>query len=52
MNSSSWQKADPIQKKLMEEMCILVDEKDNITGADTKRNCNFILHDNSILNHK
>lgn len=31
--------ADPIQRKLMEEMCIVVDEMDNVLGPDTKKNC-------------
>ena len=28
-----------IKVKLMEEMCILVDEQDNVVGYDTKKNC-------------
>lgn len=29
----------PWQQELMAEMCILLDNDDNVTGADTKKNC-------------
>jgi len=33
---------DPIQKSLMSEECILVDNQDNIVGSDSKLNCHLV----------
>jgi len=32
---------DPLQIKMMEEECILVDQKDNVIGHDSKKNCHL-----------
>ena len=44
---------DPIQEKLLEERCILVDNEDNVTGSATKRNChskkNIVNSDHGML---
>lgn len=34
---------DEEQARLMEEMCIVVDENDKRIGADTKKICEFVL---------
>jgi len=33
---------DPVQKKLLEEECIVLDLDDNVIGHDTKKNCHLI----------
>jgi hypothetical protein len=33
---------DEEQVRLMEEMCIVVDENDNRIGADSKKTCKFL----------
>lgn len=33
---------DPVQSKLMDERCILVDEDDNALGAVDKKTCMFL----------
>lgn len=38
------------QAALMEEMCILVDEKDNVIGAETKKNTHLMTNINAPLN--
>jgi isopentenyldiphosphate isomerase len=34
---------DEEQVRLMEEMCILVDENDKCIGAESKKTCKFIM---------
>lgn len=41
---------DPIQAALMEEMCILVDREDNVTGKATKKVCTCSLNLNMCTN--
>ncbi|CAG8539304.1 11053_t:CDS:2 [Acaulospora morrowiae] len=43
---------DKEQVKLMEEMCILVDENDRRIGADTKKNCHLMENINKGLLHR
>jgi isopentenyl-diphosphate delta-isomerase len=33
---------DPVQKKLLEEECILLDNDDRVIGHDSKKNCHLI----------
>ena len=33
---------DSAQNKMMVEKCILVDERDTIMGADSKKNCHYL----------
>ena len=39
---SSEKSVDETQIRLMEELCIVVDEKDEIKGYDTKKNCHLV----------
>ncbi|KAI9137048.1 NUDIX hydrolase domain-like protein [Paraphysoderma sedebokerense] len=43
---------DPEQVKLMEEMCIVIDENDKAIGADTKKNCHLMTNINAGLLHR
>ncbi|CAG8475136.1 8081_t:CDS:2 [Diversispora eburnea] len=43
---------DPEQVRLMEEMCILVNENDQRIGADTKKNCHLMENINKGLLHR
>ena len=33
---------DPIQEKLLEECCILLDDQDRVIGSDSKKNCHLM----------
>jgi hypothetical protein len=43
-----------VQQELMAEMCILVDENDNVIGAESKKNSAFVfgLSSSSGLAHQ
>ncbi|KAI8606860.1 NUDIX hydrolase domain-like protein, partial [Chytriomyces sp. MP71] len=43
---------DPEQRRLMREMCIIVDENDRAIGADTKKNCHLMANINKGLLHR
>ncbi|KIK70968.1 hypothetical protein GYMLUDRAFT_33059 [Collybiopsis luxurians FD-317 M1] len=43
---------DPIQSKLMDERCILVDENDNALGAVDKKTCHLMENINKGLLHR
>ncbi|RGB30408.1 NUDIX hydrolase domain-like protein [Rhizophagus diaphanus] len=45
-------KYDDEQVKLMQEMCIVVSEKDEKIGADTKKNCHLMENINKGLLHR
>ena len=42
---------DPVQKSLMSEKCILVDENDNVVGSDSKLDCHAVT-DGHIKLHR
>jgi isopentenyl-diphosphate delta-isomerase len=43
---------DPVQKSLMAEKCILVDEGDNVVGSETKLDCHSVTPEGSIKLHR
>jgi len=42
-------KLDPVQKKLLEEECILLDNDDKVIGHDSKKNCHLIRNGDVLL---
>lgn len=40
---------DPVQRQLLEEQCIVLDERDQVIGHDTKRNCHRIVNGDVLL---
>ncbi|KAJ3333924.1 isopentenyl-diphosphate delta-isomerase idi1 [Blyttiomyces sp. JEL0837] len=47
-----WNSYDEEQIRLMEEMCIVVDENDVAIGAETKKNCHLMTKINEGLLHR
>eukprot|EP00088_Acartia_fossae_P067177 TRINITY_DN836_c0_g1_i3.p1 TRINITY_DN836_c0_g1~~TRINITY_DN836_c0_g1_i3.p1 ORF type:complete len:263 (-),score=29.71 TRINITY_DN836_c0_g1_i3:726-1478(-) len=47
--STASSKLDPVQESLLQEPCILVDEKDNIIGQASKRECHATVNGTSPL---
>lgn len=43
---------DPVQVKLLDEMCIAVDENDNVIGPRTKKECHLMENINKGLLHR
>jgi len=43
---------DPIQRQLLAEQCILLDDKDQVIGHDSKKNCHLVRADGDILLHR
>lgn len=43
---------DPVQKKLLEEECILLDNDDKVIGHDSKKNCHLIQKNGDVLLHR
>lgn len=46
------EKIDPIQRKLLAEECIVLDENDGVLGHDTKKNCHLVQPNGDILLHR
>ncbi|XP_021962924.1 isopentenyl-diphosphate Delta-isomerase 1 isoform X2 [Folsomia candida] len=40
---------DPVQKKLLEEECIVLDKDDKVIGHDSKKNCHLIRNGDVLL---
>lgn len=40
---------DPIQRQLLEEQCIVLNDKDQVIGHDTKRNCHRVMNGDLLL---
>jgi len=43
---------DPVQKKLLEEECIVLDNKDKVIGHDSKKNCHLVRDNGDVLLHR
>ncbi|KFM62681.1 Isopentenyl-diphosphate Delta-isomerase 1, partial [Stegodyphus mimosarum] len=43
---------DPVQVRLLDEMCIAVDENDNVIGPRTKKDCHLMTNINKGLLHR
>lgn len=44
--------SDPLQKSLMAEKCILVDDADNVIGSESKLDCHIVTNDNTVKLHR
>lgn len=40
---------DPVQRQLLEEQCIVLNDSDQVIGHDTKRNCHKIVNGDVLL---
>lgn len=40
---------DPVQRQLLEEQCIVLNDKDEVIGHDTKRNCHRVVNGDVLL---